>query len=386
MENINRFIYEIDTLTGGLLSIIIALLGISISILLVFWWQAAQTIFNHIQFLTREGRYYKEKENEKFQQIKRHAASERQRLYALQFWSKILTWFVFPIYITGFLLPILLFIVKFSYDKGESLLILWNFILNILKDKMEAIPIDYYKFFFGLMIIVVLITFSIIFLLLLVNIPFRVSKILPTYITLLEKSFDMEQNQSERRFCMLRFSLKQALYIGAMGAISFVLAFVLGSAVNALTGIPLTGGILNGIIVGAMITIGIKGVDKFGAATLIWFVFTIFAIPTITFGPPGWYKVIVGIVSGLIWDLVISIFKRRKFGYIFSAGVGASAITYGVFVSATILGLPAAERLAKALYFLIPMNFIISCIGALTGLWLFGKYLSKMPFIQNLSE
>jgi len=185
---------------------------------------------------------------------------------------------------------------------------------------------------------------------------------------------------------MIKISPKQALYIGAIGAISFVLAFVLGSAVNALTGIPLTGGILNGIIVGAIITIGIKGVDRFGAATLIWFVFTIFAIPTLTFGPPGWYKVILGIIVGFIWDLIISLFRRNKLGYILSAGVGASAITYGVFMAIKYLGLPAAEKLAKALYFLIPMNFAISCVGALVGLWLFRKHLSKMSFIQGLKE
>ena len=107
-----------------------------------------------------------------------------------------------------------------------------------------------------------------------------------------------------------------------------------------------------------MITIVIKGVDRFGAATLLWFVFTIFAIPTLTFGPPGWYKVIVGIISGIVWDAVISIFKRSRFGYILSAGVGASVITYGVFIAAKLLGLPAAEKLAKVLYFLIPTTFL----------------------------
>ncbi|MCK4223712.1 MAG: hypothetical protein KAX39_00940 [candidate division Zixibacteria bacterium] len=80
------------------------------------------------------------------------------------------------------------------------------------------------------------------------------------------------------------FNMKQYMYLGVMGALSFVLAFVLGNAVNAATGIPLTGGIVNGIIVGIMLTLGVKGVDKFGAATTLWLIFAILAIPTTTLG------------------------------------------------------------------------------------------------------
>lgn len=384
MEKIDEF-FNINNLSGELLGIIIAILGISISILLVFWWQAAHIIFDHLRFLILEGRYYKEKNCEKFEQIFAQAKFERDRLYKLQFFSKILLWFVLPIYIMGFALPMFLSIFRVLYDNGESLSITLDFLFSILKGQPKLISKDYYKFFFGLMTIATLITVAIIFLVLLVSICFRVSQILPEYVTLLEITFNFKNNQTKKGFTML-LSYKQAFYIGVMGAISFVLAFVLGSAINALTGIPLTGGILNGIIVGAMITIGIKGVDKFGAATLIWFVFTIFAIPTITFGPPGWYKVIVGLISGIIWDILISLFKRSKFGYIFSAGVGAVAITYGVFIAVKILGLPAAEKLAKALYLLLPLNFIISSIGAMVGLWLFGKYISKMSFLQNLKD
>lgn len=183
---------------------------------------------------------------------------------------------------------------------------------------------------------------------------------------------------------MGRLSTKQATYLGAMGALSFALAFLLGGAINALTGIPLTGGIVNGIVVGAMLTIGVRGVDKFWSATIIWLVFSVFAIPTITLGPPGWYKVIVGVLVGVMWDAIIGVFRRTSFGYILGAGIGAVGITVGVFVAASLLGLPAAGRLAKALVFLVPLNLLISMAGGWVGLRLFDRYFASSTFMRGL--
>jgi len=182
---------------------------------------------------------------------------------------------------------------------------------------------------------------------------------------------------------------QHALFAGLLGAVAFILAFVLGSAVNALTGIPLTGGVLNGIVVGAVITVAIKGVDRFGAATLTWFVFTVIAIPTITFGPQGVYKPVVGVLSGLVWDSVIWLFKKLnmdKAGYIVGAGFGAAAITLGVFGAALLIGLPAADRLRSALAFLVPLNFVISAGGAWAGLWLFDNYVAGTPVVRRMRK
>lgn len=392
MQEIIQFIYQTDSLAGLIISILVGLMGIFGSLLLIFWWQANSVFFSTADKLIDEGRYYQGKDDEKYCKIKSKATELLSRLKKIQKWTDYLT-------VPTILLIILIMIISLI------LLVIKIVVVHCFKHfDFSFFPFSvksYYTILFAIMTNISFIVICIIILLIFLNSVLRIRHLLPIKIQSLEIAFDIKENEYKhkvgwlykvlewlktRRWIMLKLSPKQALYIGAMGAISFVLAFVLGSVVNAITGIPLTGGILNGVVVGAMITIGIKGVDKFGAATLIWFVFTIFAIPTITFGPPGWYKVIVGIISGFVWDLVISLFKRSKFGYIFSAGVGASAITYGVFIAAKMLGLPAAERLAKFLYFLIPMNFVISCIGAVVGLWLFTRHMLRMPFIQNLKE
>lgn len=181
----------------------------------------------------------------------------------------------------------------------------------------------------------------------------------------------MEKENNSYKFVNLR----GAITAGIFGAIAFVLAFGLGSVINAATGIPLTGGITNGVIVGAVVTLALIRAEKqFGAATLLWTVFTLLAVGTATFGPPGWYKIIVGLLSGLIWDICLWILANRKWKYEIAAGFGAVAITVLVFAGVSIIGLPAAETLRKALVFLIPMNFVISFLGAWFGEWLHRRY------------
>jgi hypothetical protein len=179
---------------------------------------------------------------------------------------------------------------------------------------------------------------------------------------------------------------KEYLFLGVMGAVSFVFAFILGSAVNIATGIPLTGGIINGIIVGVMLTIGIKGVDKFGAGTILWVVFSILAIPTVTLGPPGIYKVAVGLLGGLTWDVTISIFKRSKIGYILGGAVGSIVIIWGVFLAATLLGLPSAEKLRSALIFLIPFNGLLGAVSVYAGLIIYDKKLRHLSVFNNFKD
>jgi len=176
------------------------------------------------------------------------------------------------------------------------------------------------------------------------------------------------------------------MYLGVMGALSFVLAFVLGNAVNAATGIPLTGGIVNGIVVGIMLTLGVKGVNKFGAATILWLIFAILAIPTTTLGPPGAHKILVGLFAGIIWDLVIAAFRRKNIGYILGGGAGSAGIMIGVFVMAVALGLPAAEKLRKAMVFLLPFNTFLGLLCTYLGVIIFDKRVANLRFIKSLRE
>lgn len=177
---------------------------------------------------------------------------------------------------------------------------------------------------------------------------------------------------------------KQYMFTGVMGALSFVLAFVLGSAIDIVTGIPLTGGIANGIIVGITLTIGAKGVNMFGGATVVALVATILAIPTPTLGPPGVYKVPIGFLAGLVWDICISVLRRRNIGYILGGASGSIVIIWGLFIALSVMGMPAAESLKRALIILLPFNAFLGGLGTYLGVLLFDRKLKHLTVIKNL--
>ena len=97
------------------------------------------------------------------------------------------------------------------------------------------------------------------------------------------------------------FRTNELVYLGFIGAITIALGIVLGTALNA-TGIPMLGGLANAIVTAAVLTIGVKGVQKFGSGTILWLVVSTLAIPTLSMGPPGAHKLLVGLVAGLLWD------------------------------------------------------------------------------------
>lgn len=179
---------------------------------------------------------------------------------------------------------------------------------------------------------------------------------------------------------------KQHAFLGMVSAISFVVAFGLGSALNVATGIPLIGGLLNGVLVSLILIIGFRTVERFLASTIMWAIFGLLAIPTATLGPPGVYKVIPALAGGIVWDVVVAVSRGRKWGYLIGGFLGAAVIILGVFVAAVYLGLPSADKLRKALYFLLPVNGLLAVLGIWIGLKLWERRLSQVALFRSFGS
>jgi len=179
---------------------------------------------------------------------------------------------------------------------------------------------------------------------------------------------------------------KQYAFLGMVAAVSFVVAFGLGSALNIATGIPLIGGLLNGVLVSLLLTLGLRTVERFMASTVMWAIFGLLAIPTVTLGPPGVYKVIPALAGGIVWDAVVAASRGRRWGYVVGGFLGAVVIIIGVFIAAVYLGLPAADRLRNALYFLIPINGALAAFGIWLGLKLWERRLSRIALFRSFGS
>lgn len=179
------------------------------------------------------------------------------------------------------------------------------------------------------------------------------------------------------------------MFLGAMGAICFVLAWGLGTVVNTATGIPLTGGILNGLVLGVVLTIALKVVDKFGSATILWLIFAILAIPTTTLGPPGIYKIPVGLVVGVVWDISILIFKRidkENVGYVVGGASMSITSMLGVLAFMVLLGLPGVEKLQSLILYLIIFYAILGAISVYLGILIYNKKIQYLDSIQHFKS
>src|SRR5215218_4416022 len=117
------------------------------------------------------------------------------------------------------------------------------------------------------------------------------------------------------------------------GIAAFIVAFSLGSMLTATTGIPLIGGLLNGVLTAMILTVGLLATRFFGSATLMWIIFSICATPTTTLGPPGVYKIAIGAVAGLLWDSTYFLLKRGRPGLFLGAILGSASIMLTLIVA-----------------------------------------------------
>lgn len=177
------------------------------------------------------------------------------------------------------------------------------------------------------------------------------------------------------------------------GIVSFVIAWALGSILTASTGIPLIGGLVNGILTGMVLTIGlIARKSKFNATTM-WLTFSLIAIPTTTLGPPGAYKIIIGLVAGLIWDIFYNIFYNKKptLGLYIGGLLGSTSIMvlmvlflkWGAGIENASVYL---EKYSKSFWTIILMNVVITAIGIYIGNSLYNNRLKNLSSFKNIDN
>jgi hypothetical protein len=180
------------------------------------------------------------------------------------------------------------------------------------------------------------------------------------------------------------WQIKHYIVSGIFAALTFAVAFLLGTGIILATGIPATGGILNIFAAVFVVTIGLKIVPKFGFATLTLAIMFTIAIPTVIGGPPGLYKVIDGIIIGLFMDTILIIGYRKKYSYFLAGSIGAIISILTLYFALIILELPGVEKLTPLLKYLVPLQAITGFLGTWAGISIFKKRLKNISAIQRL--
>lgn len=179
-------------------------------------------------------------------------------------------------------------------------------------------------------------------------------------------------------------SRKDSVFIAIIAGLSFILENSIGLALLPLaSSIPLVGGTLSAIPDAAIIFLGAYLIPRRGAVLLFAGILFTLSVVTPSFGPPGFYKIFIGLALGGIFELML-LFNRSTVFYILSAGLAFSASVPMTYLAWTLFGLPGVGTLKSKLPLLMAIYFVEGILGALLGSFLFKTRLSRMAAVQKM--
>lgn len=102
---------------------------------------------------------------------------------------------------------------------------------------------------------------------------------------------------------------------GGLAAALFAVNFIVGASLSWASGLAGLSGLVTGITVGFTFYIASRLTETFGTVTLLWTLYSLFAIPTPLMGPPVPQKVLIGFAAGLVYDVVLQLCRRKPCAY-----------------------------------------------------------------------
>lgn len=177
---------------------------------------------------------------------------------------------------------------------------------------------------------------------------------------------------------------KDSVFIAIVAGLSLILENSIGLVLLPLaSSIPLVGGTLSAIPDAAIIFLGAYLVPRRGSVLLFAAILFTLSIVTPSFGPPGFYKIFIGLALGGIFELLLLINRSTAF-YIFSAGLAFSLSVPMTYLAWTLFGLPGVATLGPRLPLLMGIYFVEGTLGGLLGSFLYKTRLSKMAAVRKM--
>jgi len=174
-----------------------------------------------------------------------------------------------------------------------------------------------------------------------------------------------------------KWTITQLIALAGLAAVYLVLA-LFGGVLQVSTGI--IGANIIWIPLADMIVIfGRLLVNKFGAATILYSIYGIGALPLATLGPPGFLpKIFIGFTGGLTIDIIFLLLHRRpKAAAMTGAAIYEIIVAFEVVWFGILLGVPGLEIAKK--FLLTPFwGFITTAVIALLGV--LGAYLGILLY------
>jgi hypothetical protein len=177
---------------------------------------------------------------------------------------------------------------------------------------------------------------------------------------------------------------RDLLFVAMLATLSFVIENSLGLILIPLvSGVPLIGGTLSALPDAMIVFLGAYLVPRRGAILLFATLLLTLSTVTPSFGPPGIYKIVIGLGLGIIFEMLLLVSRKTPM-YIFATAVVFAASVPVTYVAWTMFKLPGVEYLRPRIPFLVGVYFVEGGLGSWLGWLLYEKRLSRLRAIQRI--
>lgn len=180
-------------------------------------------------------------------------------------------------------------------------------------------------------------------------------------------------------------SARDAMAVSMLAIAGFILEITIGLVLTPIfANIPLIGGTLSAIPDSIIVFFGAFLIPRKGGILLYSTILLMLSTFTASFGPPGLYKIAIGLALGITFEMILAIGGRhRVFPYIFGTCVAFAASIPFTMWAWVLFGLPGVDQLLPKLWFLMAVYFGLALIGSLTAYYFIYKpYLAHVYAIQ----
>lgn len=166
----------------------------------------------------------------------------------------------------------------------------------------------------------------------------------------------------------MKFENHEIAFLTIFSAAAISIGHVGGIAIM-ISGIPATATFL-AMVIFSILCVAYLRVRKFGAMTFMMLIYGIGQVSSTEFGPPGLYKVPITLTMGLIFDVIVYLWKRTDFSIPLATGLASFSAPPQVLFYGTLLGISGVEKLTPILWIIAGSAFVSGVFGGKFGLML----------------
>ncbi|MEI7868464.1 MAG: hypothetical protein WCI11_11280 [Candidatus Methylumidiphilus sp.] len=172
---------------------------------------------------------------------------------------------------------------------------------------------------------------------------------------------------------------------GAFGGMLYAINMTLGAGLTYATGNPGFSGLITGFTTSFVLYMLMSTTKKFGAISIAFTLYCLLAIPTVLMGPPGVYKVIVGLICGLTFDSILYIFRYKFYSFLLGFLGYVLVMLAGTYLAYSSLNLPQLEKFKSFMFVLAAIFIIEGWIAAFLSKIAFDKRIKKLSVVKKVS-